>query len=599
VNRRYAWGPEAAADGASFRLWAPAARSVALAVGSRRRLAMREEDEGWWRIDTDAVRRGCPYAFWIDDADRVPDPAAREQISDVFGSSRLPDPDAHVWRAEWAGRTWEEAVVYELHVGTFTPEGDLDAAAARLPHLADLGVTAVELMPLAQFGGVRGWGYDGVLLYAPHRTYGGADALKRFVDTAHGLGLMVLLDVVYNHFGPEGNLLPRYAPDFFDAERPTPWGPAPAYGRRPVRDYIVQNAAYWIEEYRLDGLRLDAIDSIRAPDADALLADIADAAGGAGEGRPVHLITEDARNITRLHERDGDGRPKLYTAEWNDDFHHVAHVAATGQSDGYYEDYADRLPERLARVLSSGFDYQGQPSRHRGGAPRGVDSGHLPPAAFVDFLQNHDQVGNRAFGERLVTLAKPEAVEALTAILLLSPHVPLLFMGEEWGETRPFLFFADFEGELGHAVREGRRAEFAYWAEHAGAEVPDPVDARTFARSRLDWRKADSAAGRRRMALVRGLLATRAAEISPRLGAMRDGAGHGCVTEAGAVSVRWRLGDGAQLRLAAAFGPAPCRLVAPSGGARVLFETGEGLAARLAAEDAPGWSVVWSLEDAA
>jgi maltooligosyltrehalose trehalohydrolase len=484
------WGGDVLpGGGARFSLWAPGARSVALASGGRA-LPMSMGDDGWWSLDTDAVAPGETYAFRLDDSDEVPDPAARALDAGVHKPARLVDPAAFDWRTDWSGRPWSEAVVYELHVGAFTPEGDFDAAAARLPHLADLGITFVELMPVASFAGARGWGYDGVGLFAPHAAYGGPEGLKRFVDAAHAAGLGVLLDLVHNHFGPDGAYIHRIAPEFFTNRRKTPWGAAIDFAKPAVRSFFLQNAAYWIEEYRLDGYRYDAIDQIdRIPRNAGFLAEIAEAARAAAPDRPIHLCTEDDRNIVDLHPWE-DGAPRLYTAEWNDDFHHVAHVAATGETVGYYSDYAGDHAARMARMLSSGFDYQGAPSPHLG-HDRGAPSGGQPPLAFVNFLQNHDQVGNRAMGERLGALAAPRAVEALTAILLLAPQIPLLFMGEEWDERRPFPFFTDFHGDLARAVRKGRRAEFAYWPDFrdadARAAIPDPNAPETFAAAKLDW----------------------------------------------------------------------------------------------------------------
>ena len=353
-----------------------------------------------------------------------------------------------------------------------------------LAALAEAGFTAVELMPVAQFAGSRGWGYDGVLPFAPHPAYGTPDDLRAFVDAAHGVGLMVFLDVVYNHFGPQGCPLPQIAPAFFHPERETPWGVAIAYERPAVRRYFIENALHWLEDYRMDGLRFDAADHIRDTDSDEeILVEIAREIRARYPDRQVHLTTEDNRNITRLHPWEG-GRPLLHTAEWNDDLHNVAHVIATGETEGYYVDFAKDRWGKYARALAEGFAYQGEPSPHAGGVPRGEASAHQPPLAFLDFLQNHDQIGNRAFGERLTTLAAPAMVRALTAMLLLSPHVPLLFMGQEWGETRPFVFFTDFEGKLADAVREGRRHEFRHFAAFAEpaarAHIPDPNDPTSF-----------------------------------------------------------------------------------------------------------------------
>lgn len=565
------WGAEPVGeDRWRFRLWAPSLREAAVRIEGETHGLDRAAD-GWFEAELPAWG-GAAYTF-VAHGQEVPDPAARMQRDDVHGPSLLVDPRGFEWTADWRGRPWHETVLYELHVGTFSTTGDFDGVRARLDHLAETGVTAIELCPVAQFSGDRGWGYDGVLLYAPHRAYGGPEGLKRLVDAAHARGLMVFLDVVYNHFGPDGNYLHAYAPEFFDHSRQTPWGDAIDYRRPPVRRFFIENALYWLAEYRLDGLRLDAIDQIADP---TLVEEIAHAVRAHGFERPVHLTTEDDRNITRLHARDAAGRPVLYDGEWNDDFHHVAHVLATGEDDGYYADYADDPRGDMVTCLRDGFVQQGRPSPHRGGAPRGEPSAHLPPVAFVDFLQNHDQTGNRAFGERLTTLAPPEAVETLTALLLLSPMVPLLLMGEEWAETRPFQFFCDFHGELAEAVRKGRRREFARWrafADPATREtIPDPNDPGTFARSRLDWTGLETEAGRARHALVRRLLAIRTAEIVPRLPGMSAMNGDAAPAGSRGVAARWRLGDGSRLGLVANLGGAPFEAALPG---RELFRRGD------------------------
>lgn len=562
---------------------------------------MDEAGEGWFEIVTDRVAPGDAYGFRLPDGLVVPDPAARAQRGDVHGPSMLVDPRAYRWKTSfWPGRPWEEAVIYELHTGTFTPDGTFDGVAAKLDHLAETGVTAIELMPVAQFGGNRGWGYDGVLHYAPHRAYGGPDRLKALVDAAHDRGLMVLLDVVYNHFGPDGNYLHLYAPDFFDAGRQTPWGSAIAYDRPAVRDFFVENALYWLEEYRIDGLRLDAINEIHDPSPEHILDTIAATVRASLPDRHIHLTTEDDRNITRLHERDARGGIRAYTAEWNDDFHHAAHVIATGETEGYYIDYAQGAEAGLARALAEGYAFQGEPSAFWDEAPRGEPSAHLPPTAFVNFLQNHDQTGNRAFGERLTDLAPPHVVEALTAILILSPQIPLLFMGEEWGETGMFAFFTDFHGELADAVREGRRREFrrfVRFADEANRErIPDPNAESTFLASRPGWENMDAPAGRRRHALVSRLLAVRHREIVPRLYGMRGNAGEARTGDRAAFGVRWILGDGAELMLLANPGDSvDSAPMAPRG--RAIYESAPGIAA--AAGELPAWSAVALLADAA
>ena len=559
------WGPRIGEAGrTTFRLWAPAQDSVALVPAvSQQPLAMAPVRDGWFELETDIVEFGAGYSFQLSDGRLVPDPASRAQVDTVHGPSRLLDPDAHKWQSlEWQGRPWEQAVVYELHTGTFTPDGTFDGIASKLDYLRELGVTAIEVMPVAQFGGQRGWGYDGVLLYCAHNAYGGGDALKRLVDAAHQRGLMVILDVVYNHFGPDGNYLSLYAPDFFHPGRSTPWGAAIAYEKKPVRDFFVENALYWLQEYRLDGLRLDAVNQIDDQAEVPMLEELGRRIRHAFPDRPIHLMTEDDRNIVRLHSHDGRGTPTLFTAEWNDDFHHAAHVLATGEVEGYYQDYTQPVA-KIARALAEGFIYQGEPSPFWENAPRGEPSAAQPPTAFVDFLQNHDQIGNRAFGERLSILGSAEQIELLTAVLLLSPHIPLLFMGEEWGEGRPFCFFTDFQGDLAEAVREGRRSEFKKWSAFQApalrAQIPDPNDPQTFAACVLDWTKLGDEPHKRRLELVRRLLEIRAKEISPRLSSIKGGAGHYRTFGDDGFEVRWKAGY-SELLLRANFGDRPIDL---------------------------------------
>ena len=583
------WGAEPVTDGRwRFRLWAPGLEEAAVRLDGARH-GMDRRADGWFETEL-AAPAGAPYAFAVAGRE-VPDPAARLQAGDVHGPSVLVDPAAFEWRSPWRGRPWHETVLYELHTGTFSPSGDFDGIARRLDHLAATGITAVELCPVAQFSGDRGWGYDGVLLYAPHRAYGGPEGLKRLVDAAHARGLMVFLDVVYNHFGPEGNYLHVYAPEFFDPEQHTPWGAAIAFDRPAVRRFFIENALYWLDEYRIDGLRLDAIDTIRNASDPPIVEELASAVRAHDFGREVHLTTEDDRNVTHLHRRDARGRALLYDGEWNDDFHHVAHVLATGEDDGYYGDYAQDPRGDLVTGLRDGFVQQGRPSPHRGGAPRGEPSSHLPPLAFVNFLQNHDQTGNRAFGERLTALAPPAAVEVLTAILLLSPMVPLIFMGEEWGETRPFQFFCDFHGELAEAVRNGRRREFARWRQFADEatreSIPDPNSPATFERSRLDWSGPDGEAGRARLRLVRELLRVRAEEVAPRLPGIRSMNGSVDARGVRGVEARWTLGDSSRLGIVANLGGTPFEDALPG---RELARLG-----RMARDD---WAVRVTLEDA-
>ena len=446
------FGAELRDDGVAFRLWAPSRERAAVIVDGAEHV-LEPRAGGWFERTVRDARAGSRYAFAFPGVDvRVPDPASRFQPDGVHAPSAVIDPRAFRWeQSAWRGRAWHEIVLYELHVGTFTPEGTYAAAAARLDALAELGVTAVELMPLAQPAGDRNWGYDGVLPFAPQRAYGTPDELKAFVDAAHARGLCVFLDVVYNHFGPEGNYLHAFAEPFFTDRHHTPWGAAinvDAHHAEVVREFFVQNSLYWLREYRFDGIRYDAVHEIRddapRPFLDELAARVR---AGVEAGREVHLVLENDANEARWLDR--------YDAQWNDDAHHAFHVLTTGETDGYYRDYTREPARLLARALAEGFAYQGEPSPHRGGAPRGEPSAALPSTAFVDFLQNHDQIGNRALGERISALAPDDAVRAATAVLLLAPAIPLLFMGEEWSASTPFLFFADF-GQRARARRDRR-----------------------------------------------------------------------------------------------------------------------------------------------
>lgn len=585
-----------------FRLWAPAATNVELSLeepGDESLLAMSRAGDGWFELATDRARPGSLYRFCIDGATFVPDPASRFQPEDVHGPSEVIDPLSHDWNdADWRGRPWEEAVLYELHVGAFTPEGTFRAAAARLDDLRVLGISAVELMPVADFPGARNWGYDGVLPFAPDSRYGRPQDFKAFVEAAHAHGLMVLLDVVYNHFGPQGNYLHTYAPQFFSERHQTPWGAAINFdgeGSRAVRDFFVHNALYWLEEYHLDGLRLDAVHAIIDDSSPDILTELAEAVRrGPGRTRHVHLVLENDHNAARYLARDA-GRPRWYDAQWNDDFHHALHVLVTGETDGYYRDYAEAPARHLGRCLAEGFAYQGEVSAYRGGEPRGEPSTGLPPMAFVGFLQNHDQVGNRAFGERLTRLASPEAVRAATVILLLAPSPPLLFMGQEWGAEEPFPFFCDFGPELAVAVTEGRRREFerfpAFRDPEALRRIPDPNDPRTFESAVLRWQAREALAHREWLALHRELLALRAREVTPRLAGSEGGCARYTPYAERALGVAWTLGDGSTLTLLANLDDrALPAVIAPPPG-RLLYASSAPAAGVLAA-----WSAAWYLE---
>jgi malto-oligosyltrehalose trehalohydrolase len=593
-------------DGESvrFRLWAPAASSVELLTGEDDAPAgdLGSRGGGWWETVL-PLGAGTRYRYRIDGNHVVPDPASRHQPMDVHGPSEVIDPHEFRWSdADWAGRPWEQAVVYELHAGAIGGSRGFDGVRERLDWLAHLGVTAIELMPLSDFPGRRNWGYDGVLPFAPHSSYGRPETLKRLVAEAHERGLMVLLDVVYNHFGPEGNYLHLYAPPFFNPRARTPWGDAINLDGRDsetVRDFFVHNALYWLEEYHLDGLRIDAVHALHDASSPSFLDELAQRVRrGPGAERHVHLVLENHGNEASLLERRTDGGPHRYDAQWNDDAHHALHVLLTGEASGYYAEFAAEPVRHLARALAEGFAWQGEVSPYTG-APRGEASGHLPPTAFVNFLQNHDQIGNRAFGERLSVLADPPALEAAAAVLLLAPAVPMLFMGEEFGCRRPFPFFCDFGPELARAVTEGRRREFERFPEFRDASlrerIPDPNAVDTFERAVLDWDEARVAQAVAHAERYRELLGLRRREIVPRLAGCRGGRSSYQLASRGAFKVEWRMGDGSLLSLVANLGPEAVSTDLDAPG-RTLWRTPA--AEREGGRLAP-WSVAWLLEETA
>jgi len=563
------WGATLLApDRTRFRLWAPDSQRVALEIEGHDPLPMQAAGGGWFETEAPAGA-GARYKFRVSPDLAVPDPASRLQAGDVHDTSVVVDPGAYEWRhADWTGRPWHEAVLYELHVGAMSGFAGVRAA---LPRLRDLGITAIELMPIGDFPGRRNWGYDGVLPYAPDTAYGSPEELKALIDAAHGMGLMMVLDVVYNHFGPDGAYLHAYARRFFDESLHTPWGAAIDFRQQTVRDYFEENALYWLNEYRFDGLRFDAVHAIAREDwLDALAArirrDIPD--------RHVHLVLENERNAAHYLRPVGG-----FDAQWNDDGHNILHPLLTGESEGYYADFHAEGAVKLATVLEQGFLFQGQRSAHLG-SPRGEPSAHLPPTAFVLFLQNHDQVGNRAFGERLSRLADPESLAAATALLLLCPQIPLLFMGEEWGASAPFLFFTDHKPDLAPLVRDGRRKEFARFAAFQDPamreRIPDPNAEETFRASLPDPQEAVRLPHAATLALYRHLLTLRRERIVPHLPGTRA-IGAQPVGET-AVLARWQLGDGSVLTVAVNLGPqaAPC-----TAAGELLFESIAGAAGTL------------------
>lgn len=482
-------GATLAGDVCEFRVWAPAARRVTLRLMTRNGvldLAMPYTEDDQFALEAFA-RAGDRYFYVVDDHKPVPDPVSRLLPEGVHGPTEIVDPGAFAWTdQQWRGLPLKDYILYELHIGTFTEQGNLDAAIAKLPYLIQLGITVIELMPVVAFPGTRNWGYDGVSPYAVQASYGGPEGLKRFVNAAHSAGLGVVLDVVYNHLGNEGNYLRLFGPYFTDKHK-TPWGEAINYdqaGSAGVRRYMVENALYWVREYHLDGLRLDAVQTLRDDSPHHILAEIAESveALACELGREVCVIAETDENDPRIVRRQDAGGYGL-SAIWSDDFHHALHAFFTGERAGYYQDFG--RPEQIVRALNEGFVFQGEPFRYWEGCPRGAPSRDMPAPAHVISIQNHDQVGNRAQGERLSVLVPPGVRRLAAALLLLAPETPLIFMGQEYDETNPFLFFTDYgDPVLKEKVSHGRKDEFK---EFEFVSIPDPQDPASFARSKLNW----------------------------------------------------------------------------------------------------------------
>jgi maltooligosyltrehalose trehalohydrolase len=595
-------------DGSTrFRLWAPAAREVEVCFADAKKMRsipLERGERGWFEVTTAAAKPGTLYRYRIDGEREAPDPASRFQPHDVHGPSEVIDPFAFPWQdGSWAGLNWNGAVIYELHVGTFTKSGTFSGVMEKLDYLAALGVTAIELMPVSDFPGRRNWGYDGVLPFAPDSSYGRPKDLKRLVQAAHQHGIMVFLDVVYNHFGPEGNYLGAYAPQFFTDRHKTPWGNGINFDgaeSRVVRDFFIHNALYWLTEFHLDGLRLDAVDAIVDDSRPDILAELAEAVRTAvSPDRKIHLVLENDRNQSERLRRTERCRPRTYDAQWNDDIHHVLHVLVTGEKDGYYSDYADRTLDLLGRCLTSGFAYQGGLSLYRNGKARGESTEGLPPTAFVSFLQNHDQVGNRAFGERIVTLADPRAVRAATEILLLAPAPPMLFMGEEYGTQNPFLFFCDFEKDLAAAVTAERRNEFARFARFndpaSRKGIPDPNAESTFEASQLDWDVIEQPAHQGWLNLYRRLIKLRHEYVVPRLLSPCDIDATYLICEGRGLNVQWMFGDASRLDLLANLGPAPLTIL-EAVNYPIIYSSEQVCGDELRRGTLPPWSVVWFLQ---
>lgn len=590
----------------TFSLWAPHAERVDLRLfesADAVDLLMSAEGD-WHTLTTPLARVGSRYSFVIDGALAVPDPASRFQPDDVHDPSQVIDP--HDWQwcdHDWRGRPWHDTVIYELHVGTFSPSGDFDGVREKLDYLAELGVTALELMPLADFPGRWNWGYDGALLFAPDSRYGTPAQLKQLIQEAHQKGLMVFLDVVYNHFGPEGNYLHVYNQCFFAGDKHTPWGAGVNFdgdNSETVRQFFIHNALYWLEEYRFDGLRFDAVDRIYDDSGTHILDELAQVVRRYFEQRHIHLMLENDDNTARLLGRDAGQAPELFDAQWNDDFHHALHVLLGGEQSGYYRDYVDDPHRHFTRCLTEGFAYQGTHSPYRG-ALRGEPSAHLPPSAFVTFLQNHDQVGNRPLGERITDSVRDHRrIRAAITILLLAPAPPLLFMGEEWGATTPFPFFCDLSDEFAAQVESGRLRGFDHFPEFNDQrllqQMPGPLEERTFLSAVLNWPEHSQDKHLSWLKIYRELLRLRHAHIVP------------LVRQASAISSRHRQSTERVLSIEWKFEPVGMlNLFANLGDDETFIEEFAGLPLIYASEpDAeiawaeqgrlPPWSVVWVLQ---
>lgn len=516
------WNPSLGAipveGGTRFRAWATAARRLEVLIDSGAAAGchrLHAEAGGFFSGLIRGVVAGDRYRYRLDGNHCYPDPASRFQPLGVHGPSEVVDPRQYTWRTRgWTGLNPRALVFYELHIGTFTPEGTFASAVTRLPYLRGLGVTAIELMPVADFPGGRNWGYDGAALYAPARCYGAPDDLRALVDEAHGHGLAVYLDVVYNHFGPDGAYAAVFSPEFYTRRHKSPWGKGINFDgkrSREVRRFFVENALHWIHEYQLDGLRLDATPMIQDDSPRHIAAEISESVcSSLSGGRRVRLIAEDYRNLAHIVKPTANGGWGM-DAVWSDDFHHGVRRCLAGDSDAYFADFSGSASD-IAETVRRGWFFTGQNSSHYGG-PRGTDPEGIPPEKFVFFIQNHDMIGNRAFGDRLHHGIGLAAYRAATALLLLAPETPLLFMGQEWAASTPFLFFTDHHGELGTQVRRGRRKEFRRFREFSKEgnrhAIPDPQAAGTFTASKLRWEEIEQAPHLGHSVLCRELLRLR------------------------------------------------------------------------------------------
>lgn len=545
-SHKMPFGTEVLENGVIFRLYAPDVDELILVLNNKE-YVMDKKEQGFFEIFVRDSKEGDRYGFKLSNGLTVPDSASKYQPEDVHELSEVVDSNSFDWENDvnWNGIDWEKAVFYELHVGTFSSKGTFKAVEEKLDYLKELGITAVEIMPVSDFPGKRGWGYDGVLPFAPESSYGKPEDLKNLIKSCHEKGIAIFLDVVYNHFGPDGNYLYCYAKNtFFDEKIKTPWGEGINFDNPVVRKFFINNALYWLKEYRFDGLRLDAVHAI--PDT-SFIRELAERINREfSNGRKVHLVVENDDNASEFLS------DNLYKAQWNDDFHHVVHIAMTGEKNGYYEDYVKNpLSYYLSKVIAEGFAYQGEVSVHREGRQRGHDSKSLNPSRFINFIQNHDQVGNMALGERINKFADKNKLKCITALYLLMPSIPMVFMGEEWHASTPFLYFCDFEGSLADAVRNGRRHEFSKFPEFSNPEkmnlIPDPNNSLTFESSKLNWDENEKDFHKETLEFYKKLLKIRKEYIVPIISRIENSRAE--ILEDDSLKVVWVTKDGQELEL--------------------------------------------------
>ena len=571
-----------------FCLYAPASPTVRLnLIGLAEPLPMEADGTGWHELLTPAASAGSLYQFLLEDASSVPDPASRYQPKDVHGPSQVMDPGSYHWQdGDWLGRPWNETILYELHVGTFTPEGTFPAAQARLQHLATLGITAIELMCVADFAGNRNWGYDGVLPYAPDSAYGTPDEMKAFIDKAHSLRIMVFLDVVYNHFGPEGNFLSHYFPAICSDRHETPWGKSLNFDGKQseaVRDFIIRNAIYWVEEFHADGIRLDASHAMVDESPRHVLDELRERVVAAASGRHVHLVLENEDNIACRLGRDSAGTPLSYSAQWN---HDVTHLLAAAYSDMGAAANNEET-DKLCIALGEGFNIA---VREHGA----TQDCNLPPNAFIAFIQTHDLVGNRIFGDRLSDHGSSEVLRALSSVYLLLPQIPMLFMGEEWGASTPFPYFCDYHGDLADQVRRGRvdqlKALDPAPSEDELSRAPDPQAESTFRSAQLQWEELTEPEHSSLLEWYRKLIATRRERIIPLMNGLAGPCSQSRVIAPAAFTITWTLPSRISLTLSANLCDAP-RQGFPSRQNEVIWTTGD----CSNDEQLGAWAVCWSV----